>query len=60
MARGGLELTSAITAVASLLASCLTLDELTLLAAILVELSDTLNTLVVHRTLCGEEGEPRN
>ena len=41
-----LELTSAITALANALAAHLTLEQTSLLANILVQLSDTLNTIV--------------
>ena len=46
-----LELTSAITALANVIARNLTLDQITLLASILVQLSDTLNTLVARESL---------
>ena len=48
-----LELTGAVTALANAIASGLTLDEITLLASILVQLSDTLNTIVAQENLCG-------
>ena len=47
------ELTGAVTALANAIASGLTLDEITLLASILVQLSDTLNTIVAQKNLCG-------
>lgn len=47
-----LELTSAVTALANALACKLTADELTLLASILVQLSDTLTTIVARENLC--------
>ena len=47
------ELTGAVTALANAIASGLTLDEITLLASILVQLSDTLNTIVAQENLCG-------
>ena len=46
-----LELTSAVTALANALACNLTLDQITLLASILVQLSDTLNTIVARESL---------
>ena len=49
---GSLELTSAITALANLLAANLTLDEMTLLASILVQLGDTLATIAARENLC--------
>ena len=50
-----LELTSAITALANAIACRLTLDELTLLAGILVQLGDTLATIAAREGLCGEK-----
>ena len=47
-----LELTSAITALANAIALNLDESEITLLASILVQLSDTLNTIVATRGLC--------
>ena len=47
-----LELTSAVTALANALAKNLTSSEITLLASILVQLSDTLGTIVASRDLC--------
>ena len=47
------ELTSAVTALANAIACNLTLDEITLIASILVQLSDTLNTIVAQENLCG-------
>ena len=46
------ELTAAITAVANTLACKLSNDELTLLASVLVQLGDTLVTIVTQRTVC--------
>ena len=48
-----IELTSAVTALANAIACNLTLEEITLLASILVQLSDTLNTIVAQENLCG-------
>ena len=45
-------LTASITALANALASRLTTDEMTLLAAIFVQLGDTLATVAVGRSLC--------
>ena len=50
-----LELTSAITALANALACRMTADELTLLAAILVQLGDTLATIATQASLCDRE-----
>ena len=46
------ELTASVTAVANALACRLNDDELTLLASILVQLGDTLVTIVSQRALC--------
>ena len=46
------ELTAAITAVANTLACKMSNDELTLLASALVQLGDTLVTIVTQRTIC--------
>ena len=53
-----LELTSAVTALANAIAKNLTSSEITLLASILVQLSDTLGTIVASRDLC-EEGDKK-
>lgn len=50
-AKRSLELTGAVTALANAIAGNLTLDEITLLASILVQLSDTLNTIVAQENL---------
>lgn len=52
-----LELTSAVTAFANAVACHLTPDEITLLASILVQLSDTLNTIVARENLCIDKVE---
>ena len=49
------ELTSAVTVLANAIACNLTLDQTTLLASILVQLSDTLNTIVAQESLCLDE-----
>lgn len=46
------ELTASVTAVANALACKLSDDELTLLASVLVQLGDTLVTIVARRSLC--------
>ena len=48
-----LELTSAITALANAIACRLTLEEIALLAGILVQLGDTLSTIAAREALCG-------
>ena len=47
-----LELTGAVTALANAIACRLTPEQITLLASILVQLSDTLNTIVAREALC--------
>lgn len=46
------ELTASVTAVANLLAKNLDTDEIALLAAVLVQLGDTLATIAVQKDLC--------
>ena len=46
------ELTASVTAVANALACKLNDDELTLLASVLVQLGDTLVTIVTQRAIC--------
>ena len=53
--RKSVELTSAVTVLANAIACNLTLDQMTLLASILVQLSDTLNTIVAQESLCLDE-----
>ena len=55
-----LELTSAITVLANAIACKLTNDEITILANILDQLSDTLSTVATHRALCEERTEKDN
>ena len=52
-----LELTSAVTAFANALACKLTTSEISLLASILVQRSDTLGTIAAQRSLCEERAE---
>lgn len=47
-----LELTAAVTAVANTLACKLSNDELNILAAVLVQLGDTLVTIATQRAVC--------
>ena len=49
------ELTSAITPLANAVASNLTVEELALLAGILVQLGDTLATIAARKSLCTEK-----
>ena len=46
------ELTASITALANALSCKLSDDELTLLGAVLVQLGDTLVTIVTNKTIC--------
>ena len=55
-----LELTSAVTALANAIACKLTLEEMTLLASILVQLGDTLATIAARESLCGKQTEIEN
>ena len=50
-----LELTSAVTALANVIACRVTAEEATLLAGILVQLGDTLATIVARNSLCKGE-----
>ena len=49
------QLTASVTALANLIASKLTIEEITLLATIMVQLGDTLATIATQRVIC--EGE---
>lgn len=51
------ELTSLITAVANAIASDYSVDELSLLSSILVQIGDTLATIAAQRTLCEEKAK---
>ena len=46
------QLTASLTAIANVISSKLSVEETTLLAAILVQLGDTLATIATQRTLC--------
>ena len=48
-----LELTSAVTALANAIACNLTVDEISLIASIFVQLGDTLATIAARENLCG-------
>ena len=54
-----LELTAAITAIANAISCRLTIDELALLAGILVQLGDTLATIAAQKNLCKDESETK-
>ena len=51
------ELTASITAVANMLAGKLTVDELSLLGAVLTQLGDTLATIATQKGICEERAE---
>lgn len=46
------QLTASVTAIANAISSKLSIEETTLLAAVLVQLGDTLATIVTQRTIC--------
>ena len=50
-----LELTSTVTALANAIACRLTVDEISLLASIFVQLSDTLTTIATQKNLCANK-----
>ena len=52
------EITAGITALANALACRLSVDEITLAAALLVQLGDTLATIATHRSICDEAADP--
>ena len=52
-----LELTSAVTALANVIACRLTADEIALLSSVLVQLGDTLATIAAGKALCEERNE---
>ena len=56
MCMNACELTASVTALANAMACQFTDDELTLLASVLVQLGDTLVTIVTRRSLC-EDGK---
>lgn len=47
------QLTASITTFANVISNNLSIDETTLLAAIFVQLGDTLATIATQRTICG-------
>ncbi|MBO7251888.1 MAG: hypothetical protein J6V25_04605 [Oscillospiraceae bacterium] len=49
------ELTAYVTAIANLLASRFTAEELSLISAALIQLGDTLATIAVHQQFCQKE-----
>lgn len=51
------ELTASVTAAANAIACKLSDDELALLAAILVQLGDTLATIATQRAICGTDNK---
>ena len=52
-----LKLTTAVTALANAIACNMTVDELALIAGILVQLGDTLATIAAQRDLCEDVAE---
>ena len=54
MKMNSLELTGAVTALANAIACRLTVEEMALLAGILVQLGDTIATIAAREELCGE------
>lgn len=54
-----LELTSTITALANAIACKLTNDEISILANVLDQLSDTLSTIATQRSLCKEPSKEK-
>ena len=50
-----LELTGAVTALANAMACTMTMDEMALVASILVQLGDTLATIAAREGLCGRD-----
>lgn len=53
------EITASITAFANILSTKLNTNELALLASILVQLGDTLTTIVTRRTICENSNIPQ-
>lgn len=53
------ELTASITAIANMLAGKLSVDELSLLGAVLTQLGDTLTTIATQKGICEEKEEAR-
>ena len=53
------EITASITAFANILSTKLSTNELALLASILVQLGDTLTTIVTRRTICENSNIPQ-
>ena len=49
------QLTTSITAVANAISCKLSIEEMTLLASVLVQLGDTLATIATQRTICEEK-----
>ncbi len=53
------QLTTSITAVANAIAQKLTTDEIALLAAVFVQLGDTLATIATNRSICEAKAKER-
>ena len=54
------ELTASITLIANSIANKMTDDELAALSTVLVQLGDTLATIVTHRSICNNQNEKGN
>ena len=54
-----IELTSALTVIANAIACNLTVDEITLLAGIFVQLGDTLATIAALESLCPDQDDKK-
>lgn len=55
-----LEMTGTITALANAIANTLNVDEIALLASVLVQLGDTLATIIAYENLCINKKENAN
>lgn len=54
------QLTASITAIANALSSKLSIEETTLLAAVFVQIGDTLATIATQRTICDAQNNKSN
>ena len=54
------ELTASITLIANSIANKMTDDELAALSTVLVQLGDTLATIVTHRSICNNQNKKGN
>ena len=51
------KVTASVTAIASAIANNLSIEEITLLAALLVQLGDTLATIATYKAICIEKND---